>query len=344
MRVYFSQTHADHDPSGFLRSGQKQPSPECPERAHRLSAALSAAGYALDTPRPHGAEAIAAVHDAGYLDFLRNGVTAWRELPGASEEIFPNVHPSRHAGALPKGIVGRAGYYMADSACPVNAGTFAAAASAADAALSAAEDVLGGEPHAYALCRPPGHHAYADMAGGFCFLNNVAIAAQAAVAAGRRPAVLDVDVHHGNGTQGIFYGRGDVFFCSLHGDPSGFYPFYAGYADERGAGAGEGCNLNLPLPAGTGDEAFLEALQSGLAGIERFGADVLLVSLGLDAQENDPLGILSITTDGFARIAEAAAGLGLPTVIVQEGGYLCDELGANLVSFLNAFAGAHKPS
>ena len=341
MRIYFSEQHARHDPSGFLRSGQKVPSPECPERAYRLTAALDAAGFTLSAPGACDRTAIEAVHNPEYLEFLEHGVAAWRQLPGASEEIFPNVHPSRHLGRLPDGIVGRSGWFLADSACPVGEGTYDAALSSAAVALSATADVLDGAPYAYALCRPPGHHAYADMAGGFCFLNNVAIAAQAAVAAGRRPAILDVDVHHGNGTQGIFYARGDVLFCSLHGDPSAFYPHYAGYADERGAGAGEGCNLNLPLPAGTGDAAFVEALATALAAIERFEADTLLVSLGLDAQENDPLGILKITTDGFARIAEAVAALGLPTVIVQEGGYLCDELGANLVSFLTGFAGKH---
>ena len=343
MRIYFSEEHARHDPSGFLRSGVKLDSPECPERALRLTAALAGAGFALSEPSACDRAGVAAVHDAAYLEFLEHGLAAWRELPGAAEEIFPNAHPHRHAARLPKGIVGRAGYFMADTACPVGEGTFPAALSSAAVAQSAAAEVLGGAAHAYALCRPPGHHAYADMAGGFCFLNNVAIAAQAIVAAGRRPAILDVDVHHGNGTQGIFYDRGDVLFCSLHGDPSAFYPHYAGYAEERGVGAGEGCNLNLPLPPGTGDAAFLEALQTAFRAIDDFGADTLLISLGLDAQENDPLGILSITTDGFARIAEATAGLALPTVIVQEGGYLCEELGANLVSFLNAFAGAHDP-
>lgn len=342
MRIYFSEQHILHDPTGFLRSGEKVPSPECPERATRLTAALAEAGFGLTSPGECDRDAVAAVHDSAYLEFLENGPAAWKQLPGASEEVFPNTHLSRYGGRVPEGIVGRAGYYLADSACPLSAGTYRASLSAAATALDATREVLNGADHAYALCRPPGHHAYADMAGGFCFLNNVAIAAQAAVAAGRRPAILDVDVHHGNGTQGIFYERADVLFCSLHGEPSNFYPHYVGYADERGRGAGEGCNLNLPLPAGTGDNAYLDALATGLEAIQAYGADTLLISLGLDAQENDPLGILSISTDGFARIAAATAGLELPTIIIQEGGYLCDELGANLVSFLTAFADAHR--
>jgi acetoin utilization deacetylase AcuC-like enzyme len=342
MKVVYSDRHRLHDPAGFISAGQMKPSPECPERAARLIAAVERAGLEVVAPDEHGSDAIAAVHPAGYLDFLENGIAEWRALASASAEIIPNVHPGRHMAGRPDSIVGRAGYYMADTACPIGEGTYAAARASADVALTAAAMVTGGAPHAYALCRPPGHHAFADMAGGFCFLNNVAIAAEAMRKVYPRLAILDVDVHHGNGTQGIFYDRADVFFCSLHGDPAGFYPFFAGYADETGTGAGAGCNLNLPLPKGTGDDAYLQALAGALAAIRGFAPDALLVSLGLDAQENDPLGILSITTAGFGRIAREIAGLGLPTLLVQEGGYLCDELGDNLISFVDGFAGAHR--
>ena len=208
--------------------------------------------------------------------------------------------------------------------------------------MTAAKLVLDGAAQAYALCRPPGHHAYGDMAGGFCFLNNVAIAAQYLVRQGQRVAILDVDVHHGNGTQGIFYDRPDVYFCSVHGDPANFYPYFAGYAEERGRGPGRGYNLNLPLAHGSGDNAVLDAVATGLSAIEAFMADTLLISLGLDAQENDPLGVLKVTTAGFADIATAIAARQLPTVIIQEGGYLCPELGANLASFLDVFSAAHR--
>ena len=200
--------------------------------------------------------------------------------------------------------------------------------------------MLAGERSVYALSRPPGHHAFADLAGGFCFLNNSGIAAEALLKAGRRPAILDVDVHHGNGTQGIFYQRRDVLTVSIHADPARFYPFFWGHADERGMGEGLGYNLNLPLPRGTNDADYLTALDTALARIRSFGADVVVVALGLDAHENDPFKGFKVTTPGFARIAAAIAGLGLPAVIVQEGGYLQDDLGANLTSFLSGYLGA----
>jgi len=341
MQVIYSDEHRLHAPDNFISAGRLRPSPERPERADRLLAAVRQAGFDVAPPDSPDTGAIAAVHDAGYLAFLEQGLADWHRLGTAGDEIIPNVHPGRHMRGLPAGIVGRAGYYMADTGCSIGAGTWPAALASAETALTAAALVCDGAASAYALCRPPGHHAFADMAGGFCYLNNVAIAAEAMRERFPRLAILDVDVHHGNGTQGIFYQRADVFFCSLHGDPSAFYPFFAGYADETGAGAGVGCNLNLPLPPGTGDAAYLRALDDALAALVAFRPEALLVSLGLDAQEHDPLGILGITTDGFARIARAIAAIGLPTVLVQEGGYLCDELGANLASFLTAFDDAH---
>ena len=337
MRVIHSTAHEAHDPQSFISAGRLTASPECPERAHRLFAAVRGAGYEIVPPRDHGADAIVAVHPGDYLDFLRNGLAAWQELPNSGPAMMPNMHPGRHMRARPKSIVGQAGYYMADTACPIGPGTWSAAEAAAQVALTGADLVLGGERAAYALCRPPGHHAFADQAGGFCFLNNVAIAAQHMRGQADRVAILDVDVHHGNGTQGIFYDRADVFFCSLHGDPAVFYPYYAGYDDERGTGAGTGHNLNLPLPPGTGDDAYLQALATALTAVGDFAPDYLLVSLGLDAQENDPLGILSITTNGFNRMGAAIGALGLPSLIVQEGGYLCDEMADNLLAFLGGF-------
>jgi len=340
MRIVHSPDHIGHDPESFISAGRLAPSPECPERAHHLFAAVEAAGYEILAPADHGMDAIAAVHPADYLDFLQNGLAEWQRLPNAGPSMMPNMHPGRHMQGRPQAIVGKAGYYMADTACPIGPGTWGAAEVAAQVALTAADLVLGGDDAAYALCRPPGHHAYGDQAGGFCFLNNVAIAAQYMRGQTDRVAILDVDVHHGNGTQGIFYDRADVLFCSLHGDPSVFYPYYAGYGDERGAGAGEGFNLNLPLAQGMGDDAYLQAMDPALQAIKNFAPGYLLISLGLDAQENDPLGILSITTEGFGRMAAAIYALGLPTLIVQEGGYLCDEMPDNLLAFLSGFQSA----
>jgi acetoin utilization deacetylase AcuC-like enzyme len=251
--------------------------------------------------------------------------------------MIANMHPVRNAGTYPTHIVGRLGWHTVDTACPIGAGTWTAACAATDVAVTAAQLVLDGEDAAYALCRPPGHHAYRDLAGGFCFLNNSAIAAAHLRLRHERVAILDVDVHHGNGTQGIFYERGDVLTVSIHADPAAFYPFVWGYAHERGAGAGLGANLNIPLPIGTGDEGYMEALGTAKAMIEAFAPGALVVALGLDASEHDPLAGLAVTTNGFRRIGQAIAAMGLPTVFVQEGGYLSDILGPNLTAALAGF-------
>ena len=337
MKVVFSASHVDHNPEYFILAGRFAPSPECPDRAHRLIAAINGAGYEVLPPKGLGLDAIGAIHPSDYLDFLQHGFSEWENLANRGPAIIPNTHPGRHMTRRPETIVGKAGYYMGDTACPILPGTWGAAVASAQAALTAADLVLRGAYEAYALCRPPGHHAYSDQAGGFCFLNNVAIATQEMRSRADRVAILDVDVHHGNGTQGIFYDREDVLFCSLHGDPSGFYPYYAGYADERGAGRGLGYNLNIPLEPGTGDDAYMAALGNALDAIEAFKPEYLLISLGLDAQENDPLGILSITTNGFYRMGRMIGAMAQPTLIIQEGGYLCEEIEANLLAFLGGF-------
>lgn len=337
MRVYHSPDHARHFPKTFIARGQVVESPERPERAEVLLRALTAAGHEIARPSRHGLSPVEAVHDAGYLDFLRSGYAAWRALPGASAEVVPNIHPGRNMAHATPHPVARAGWYQADTACPIGEGTWEGALAAVDCALSSTDAVLAGARVAYGLCRPPGHHAFADQAGGFCFLNNIAIAADVAARARGRVAVLDVDVHHGNGTQGIFWRRPDVLFVSLHADPSAYYPFFAGYADETGEGAGAGATFNLPLPHGSGDDAYLAALARALGRIRAYGPAVLLVSLGLDASADDPLGALKITTEGFRRIADGIASLALPTVLIQEGGYLSSSLGANAAAFLSAF-------
>ncbi len=342
MHVVVSDVQARHAPRFFLVRGTPQPSPETPARADALLAAARAAGHRPLAPRAHGAAPRARVHTPAYLHFLEHVWREWQALPGASEEVLANVHPARRPASYPRSLVGRAGWHMADTACPIGEGTFEAACAAADCALEAAERVLTGEPVCYALCRPPGHHAFADMAGGFCFLNNTAIAAQHLLARHARVAVLDIDVHHGNGTQAIFYRRADVLTISLHADPSDFYPFFWGHAHERGEADGEGFNLNLPLPVGTGDDDWLAALERALAMLEAFAPGALVVALGLDAHEDDPLAGMTLTRGGFARIAARIATLGLPSVLVQEGGYAQPALGPNLAAFLDAFEAAQR--
>ncbi|MEM6357322.1 MAG: histone deacetylase family protein, partial [Pseudomonadota bacterium] len=248
----------------------------------------------------------------------------------------PNIHPDRREAGYPRSAVGQAGYHQADTACPIGPATWDAAYLSAQCAVAATEAVLAGAKAAYALCRPPGHHAFTDLAGGFCFLNNAAVAAEALTTAGRRVAILDIDVHHGNGTQGIFYARRDVLTVSLHADPVRFYPFFWGHADERGEREGLGANLNLPLPRGTDDEAYLDALERALERVAMHAPDVLVVALGLDAHEGDPFKGFAVTTSGFGRIGSRIAKAGLPLVLIQEGGYLSAALGSNLAHVLGA--------
>ncbi len=340
MKVVFDQRQLAHAPSRFLVRGDWKPCPEIPRRAEVLAGAAREAGHEIVAPGAHGAVPWAAVHGADYLEFLETAHARWRELPGAGPEVVPNVHPVRRAGGYPGAVVGQAGWHMADTACPLTADSWPAIQASANTAVHAAELVLGGEKAAYALCRPPGHHAYADMAGGFCYLNNTAIAAQHLRRQAARVAVVDVDLHHGNGTQGIFYARADVLTVSVHAETTNFYPFVWGYADERGEAAGEGFNLNLPLALGAGDAAFLAALDAGLARVRAFRPEALVVALGLDAHEGDPLAGLAVSTDGFREIARRLAGLDLPSVLVQEGGYPSAELGRNLVAFLDGFEGS----
>lgn len=339
MDAIYDPAQQKHDPQFFLQNGTVKPSPESPKRAEAFLTALRGAGHPILEPEAHDTASVHAIHTPDYLQFLATIHERWQQA-GGSAEVVPNVHPNRWvADGYPDSAAGHAGWHMADTACPIGAGTWEAAQAGANLAVDAAQRVLNGAAAVYALCRPPGHHAFADMSGGFCYLNNSAIAAQELLNQHERVAIVDVDVHHGNGTQGIFYRRRDVLTVSLHADPRDLYPFFWGHAHERGEGEGLGCNLNLPLPRGTGDDDFLVALDQGLERVRAFRPGAVVVALGLDAYEGDPLAGLGITTQGFARIAQALAQLKCPTVLVQEGGYLCDDLGPNLVSFLSGFEG-----
>jgi len=290
----------------------------------------------------HGMAPIAAVHDAGYLHFLETVFERWQATPLAGPAVRATSYAVRPMLRCPDSIVGQAGYYLSGEGVPVLAGTWQAAKASAHVAVEGAKRILGGAREAYALCRPSGHHVYADLAGGFCYLNNAAIAAQVLADAGAKPAVLDVDVHHGNGTQSILYQRDDAFFCSVHGDPRGLYPWYAGYGDETGTGRGLGCNLNLPLPPATANGGYVEAVEKGLAAIRRFGASVLIISLGFDAHIGDPTANLAVTGEGFRAIGQRIGSCGVPTLLVQEGGYIVEKLGDNLTTFLSGFLPARR--
>ncbi len=341
MRVFWDPVQLSHRPRFFLLRGQVKPHFEVPARAEALLAACRELRLEIAAPPPADIAALLAVHTPDYLDFLRDAAAAWSALPDASEEALPNTHPAPEmlgsGGRMPQGIPGRVGWYTTDLACPIGAGTWGAADAAAAGAI-AAGDVAAAGGSAYALARPPGHHAYAARAGGHCYLNNAAISVERLRAKGAsRVAVLDIDSHHGNGTQGVFWHRADVLFVSVHGDPNRYYPWYTGHADERGAGAGEGFNVNLPLPFGTGDEGWLAAIRTGTQAIRHFGAEALVVSLGFDASRDEPLNALAVTTEGFARAGADIGTLRLPTAIVQEGGYNLSVIGTLLTRFMSGF-------
>lgn len=339
MRVFYAADTALHAPQFFLMRGRPVANEERAERAERLLAGVARAGLSAEEPPEAGQAPLAAVHSTRYLAFLETAWALWQRLPGAGPEVLANVQPRRPEASYPHGLVGRAGWHMGDLACPIGEHTFRAATRAVDTAVAAARAVAGGDRAAYALARPPGHHASREQAAGHCFLNNAAIAAEVLRSAGARPAILDIDVHHGNGTQAIFYDRPDVLFVSVHADPHRFYPWFVGHASEGGAGAGEGANLNLPLPIGAEDPAWLAAIDGGLAEVHRYGADVLVLSLGLDVHASDPLAGMAVSTDGIRRAGERIARAGLPVAIVQEGGYLSGALTDNLAAFLEGFLG-----
>lgn len=341
MKVYFADVQKKHDPKSFLSSGAAQPNPEVPERAMRLLAAARKSGLKLEKPDDFGLQFIARVHTPEYLHYLQNIFTRWSRIDGAAAEVTPNIHPDCRDGGYPKSAVGQVGWHHYDTSAPITAATWESARWSAHSATHAALNVVEGARASYALCRPPGHHASREMAGGFCYLSNAAIAAEALRSQYSRVAILDIDVHHGNGTQSVFYARNDVFTVSLHADPVRFYPFFWGHRDERGEGPGLGYNLNVPLARGTGDDAYLQALDGALQRLAAFEPEAIIIALGLDAHEDDPFHGLAITTDGFGRIGGAIAACSLPTVLIQEGGYLSESLGPNLSAFLDGFGAAH---
>jgi acetoin utilization deacetylase AcuC-like enzyme len=343
MKTFYSPAHLAHTPTLEFEMGRLGPAVEIPERAERVRIRIEERrlGPVLP-PVTFDDAALKRVHDAAFIDFLSGAHEAWTERYGDhAGEAIPSCWPARGLRERRRGdIESQLGTYAFDTATPIVKGTWSAARAAADVALSGAQAIAQGERGAFALTRPPGHHASGDVFGGYCYLNNVAIAAQWLRDQRLRPAILDVDYHHGNGTQAIFYRRDDVFFCSLHADPSFAYPHFLGFADEIGEGAGEGATLNLPLPRGTAWDNYTEALARAAAAIETFGADVLLVSLGLDTYEHDPICRFRLRTENYLRMGAKIAGLGKPTLFVFEGGYHVEALAENTTNVLEGFLGA----
>jgi acetoin utilization deacetylase AcuC-like enzyme len=343
VKVFASPRHQLHDPDHEIEASGLQSPFEHPGRAEAIRAALAVdERFTIVEPDAWGTEPIEAVHDPGLVRFL---ASAWQEYQRdvhPAHDVVPDVfaHRGLRAGmgdphGEPARVGAALGWWCFETTTPLTEGTYEAARSAVDSALSAARAVLDGQPVAYGLCRPPGHHATRSLYGGYCFFNNAAVAAAyVANESLGRVAVLDVDYHHGNGTQQIFYAREDVAFVSLHGDPARAYPYHTGFTDETGTGRGAGATCNIPLAAGTDDEGYLAALDQALAAVDAFDPDVVVVSLGVDTYAGDPICDLAVSTDGFGRCGGAVAALRRPLIVLQEGGYADDALGANVAAWL----------
>ncbi|MDM9558999.1 histone deacetylase family protein [Bordetella petrii] len=335
MKAYYHPDQALHHPQTYFSRGKMRAPQEVPARAAALAGAVQQLGLQLRQPPDAGMAPLTAVHALDYLQFLKSAHQEWRRLPEDwGDEVVSNIYV-REPNAL-RGVLAKAARYLADGSCPIGASTWRSAYWSAQSAVAGADALLAGDRHAYALCRPPGHHARRDAAGGFCYLNNCAIAAQRLRGQHARVAVLDTDMHHGQGIQEIFYQRDDVYYVSIHGDPENFYPVVTGYPNEQGAGAGFGYNLNLPMPHGSPEPVFFEQLAVAVDAIEVFQPDVLVLALGFDIFERDPQAKVAVSSAGFERLGRAVAGLGVPVLAVQEGGYYIEGLPENAEAF---FAG-----
>ncbi|WP_025138607.1 histone deacetylase family protein [Achromobacter sp. DH1f] len=339
MKAFFHDDQKLHHPQTYFSRGKMRTPQEVPSRLDALAQAARHLGFDVQAPADHGTEPLAAVHTPAYLQFLQNAHADWKKLPEDwGDEVVSNVFV-REPNAL-RGVLAQAARYLADGSCPVGPNTWRSAYWSAQCAVAAADRIVAGDRHAYAICRPPGHHARRDAAGGFCYLNNAAIAAQRLRGKYGRVAILDTDMHHGQGIQDIFYERNDVLYVSIHGDPENFYPVVAGFEDERGAGDGYGYNVNLPMPHGSPESVFFDRLAQARAAIEKFQPDVLVLSLGFDIFEKDPQAMVAVSEDGFERLGREVGSLALPTLIVQEGGYYIEGLESNAARFFAGLAGA----
>ena len=347
MRAFYHPDQALHDPQQFMRYGRLVQPKDLPARSEELLGALAALGVAPAQPAEHGTAPALGVHTPHYLRFLAGVWERWAQLPDHGPEVWPNTFPywsgrpeeAARPSCPAEGIVGEVGWYLGDLSVPMGPHSWTSTLRSCETAVSAADALIAGERAVYALCRPSGHHARADRASGFCYLNNTAIAAQRLRGHYERVAILDIDAHHGDGTQQIFYNRADVLTISIHADPVNYYPFFTGYAGETGLGAGEGFNLNLPLAHGADGDAMAAAIERASERIRAFAPQALVVALGFDAHRLDPIGVLKLEAPDFARCGALTRALALPTLIVQEGGYALGALGDCLAAFLEGVDG-----
>jgi acetoin utilization deacetylase AcuC-like enzyme len=344
MQTVCSPAHTRHHPKLEFYEGELKHYHDTPDRVQIILEALQRHRLGpVVLPHDGGLNPILAVHRSDYVDYLQRAYTEWVAAGGVPQGVYPDVFPMRtllrrggrvHQPTKPAAL---AGYYSYDLTAIIVEGTWEAIYHSAQCALTAARMVQDGETAAFALCRPPGHHAHADICGGYCFLNNAAIAAHALTRTPGRVALLDIDFHHGNGTQDIFFARDDVLFVSLHGDPDRQYPYFMGTAAECGEGAGEGYTVNFPLEKGVNDARYLGVLDQACERIAGIAPRYLVVSLGVDTFRLDPLGDFALTEDAYPHIGARLAQLRLPTVFIMEGGYAIDQLGVNVAGVLSGF-------
>ncbi|WP_029356152.1 histone deacetylase family protein [Bosea sp. 117] len=339
MKTVYSPRHFGHSGHVELYDGAVVPAFEKPERAEMIRAAIEARGFGeIVAPAAHGLDPLRKVHGADYVGFLGRAWELWT-AEGRTNPALPSFWKAPGMRAIePEAIDGKLGHFSFDAGCCLVAGSWDAIQASADAALTGADLIAGGARAAFALCRPPGHHAHAANMGGYCYINNAAVAAQAFRDRGAgRVAVLDVDYHHGNGTQSILYERPDVLVCSIHADPRLEYPYFLGHADETGAGAGEGFNVNFPLPWGTDFESWHAALEAAARRIGDYGAEIVVVSLGVDTYKGDPISRFRLDSPDYLSVGARIARMGLPTLFVMEGGYAVEAVGLNVANTLEGF-------
>jgi len=338
MLTLYSDEHRKRDAKTELSGGLLVEPFERPSRMDYVLKRIDEVSLGpVEAPRDFGLDPILKIHDAGYVSFLETAWQEWQDAGMEGEAIASSWPARRMAQKRPHDIDGKLGYYALAAETSITNGTWEAALASANVAIEGAMRLLD-EKAVFSLCRPPGHHAAFDMYGGYCFFNNAGLAAQNLLDQGlSRIAILDVDFHHGNGTQDIFYARDDVLFISLHGRPEDEFPHFLGYADEIGEGIGKGFNLNFPMPKGTGFETWRNALQLAMQRIADYAPDALVISLGTDTYENDPISSFKLKSDDFMTFGGDLAKLKLPTQFVMEGGYAIDEIGINAVNVLQGF-------
>jgi len=341
MLTVFSEKHALHDSKTELYGGELVAPFECPVRAeHILQRVHEVSLGDIIAPAQFAIEHVTRIHDPDFIQFLE---TCWGEwsAAGFKGEAIASCWPARGMQLrIPDHVPGKIGYYALAAETAISNGTWEAARASVDVALTAQAALRDGAGEAFALCRPPGHHAATDMFGGYCFINNAAVATQAFIDQGAaKVALLDVDFHHGNGSQAIFYNRSDVMFLSLHGDPKEAFPHFLGYADETGHGVGEGFNHNYPMGPGTRFETWSSAMEDASQKIRNYGPDAVVISLGVDTFEHDPISFFKLSSDDFKRYGATIANLDLPTLFVMEGGYAVEEIGINAVNVLQGYEG-----